>query len=107
MLGALNVNFLFRGHLISNSLLNKFKIPKNIIIPQAEILTNELLGIADLVISDYSSVFFDFLVTNRPIVHYLYDIDVYKKERGLNFNEDELPGVIAKTSEELKNAVKE
>src|SRR5690625_389567 len=107
MLAELDVNVLFRGHPISNSLLNKFKIPKNIIIPQAEILTNELLGIADLVISDYSSVFFDFLVTNRPIVHYLYDIDVYKKERGLNFNEDELPGVIAKTSEELKNAVKE
>lgn len=105
MLAELDVNVVFRGHPISNRLLKNVKFPKNVIIPPPDILTNELLGISDIVISDYSSVFFDFLVTERPIIHYLYDLDVYKKERGLNLSEEELPGTIAKSSEELKAAI--
>lgn len=104
-LAELDVNVVFRGHAISNRLLKNTKFPENVIIPPADILTNELLGLADIVISDYSSVFFDFLVTNRPIIHYLYDVDVYTKERGLNLTEDELPGTVVKTSEQLKAAV--
>lgn len=105
MLAELDVNVVFRGHPISNRLLRNVKFPKNVIIPPPDILTNELLGISDIVISDYSSVFFDFLVTERPIIHYLYDLNVYKKERGLNLSEEELPGIIAKSSEELKAAI--
>ncbi|MCJ7840644.1 CDP-glycerol glycerophosphotransferase family protein [Lederbergia sp. NSJ-179] len=105
MLAELDVNVVFRGHPISNRLLKKVKLPENIIVPPPDILTNELLGIADIVISDYSSVFFDFLVTERPIIHYLYDVDVYTKERGLNLSEDELPGTVAKNSQQLIDAV--
>ncbi|GIN69646.1 hypothetical protein J14TS2_01210 [Bacillus sp. J14TS2] len=105
MLAELDANVVFRGHTISNRLLKDVKLPKNIIVPSPDILTNELLGIADIVISDYSSVFFDFLVTERPIIHYLYDVDDYAKERGLNLSEDELPGSVAKTSKQLIAAV--
>ena len=105
MLAQLDVNVIFRGHPISNGLLKEVRLPENIIVPPPEILTNELLGMADIVISDYSSVFFDFLVTERPIIHYLYDLDVYTKERGLNLSEDELPGSVAKTSQQLVDAV--
>lgn len=105
MLAELDVNVLFRGHTISNRILKNTKFPPNVIMPPSDILTNELLGLADLVISDYSSVFFDFLVTKRPIIHYLYDLETYTQERGLNLSEDELPGTIAKTSEELRTAV--
>lgn len=104
-LAELDVNVIFRGHPISNSLLKSIKFPKNVTIPPPDILTNELLGLSDIVISDYSSVFFDFLVTERPIIHYLYDLDLYKQERGLNLSEEELPGTVAKTSEQLVNAV--
>lgn len=105
MLAELDINVVFRGHTISNRLLKDTKFPKNVILPPPDILTNELLGMADIVISDYSSVFFDFLVTNRPIIHYLYDLDIYIKERGLNLSEEELPGTVAKNSEQLKEAV--
>ncbi|MEN1967743.1 CDP-glycerol glycerophosphotransferase family protein [Lentibacillus sp. N15] len=107
MLSDLNVNVVFRGHPISNRLLKEVELPKNIIVPSPDILTNELLGLADILISDYSSVFFDFLVTERPIIHYLYDVDDYTKERGLNLNEDELPGSVAKTSKQLVSVIED
>src|SRR5699024_5507088 len=105
MLSELDVNVVFRGHPISNSLLKKVKLPENILVPTPDILTNELLGLADILISDYSSVFFDFIVTERPIIHYLYDVEEYTRDRGLNLREDELPGSVAKTSEQLVAAV--
>lgn len=105
MLAQLDVNVVFRGHPISNRLLKDVRLPENIIVPPPEILTNELLGMADIVISDYSSVFFDFLVTERPIIHYLYDLDDYTKERGLNLSEDELPGSVAKNSQQLVDTI--
>lgn len=105
-LATLDVNVVFRGHPITNSLLKEVKLPKNIIVPTPDIQTNELLGMSDILISDYSSVFFDFIVTERPIIHYLYDIDVYTKERGLNLTESELPGDIATTSDQLLKLIK-
>jgi len=106
MLATLDANVIFRGHPVTNSLLKDVKFPKNIKLPTPDIQTNEILSIADVLISDYSSVFFDFIPTERPIVHYLYDVEEYTKERGLNLTEDELPGTIAKTSNQLYRSVK-
>ena len=45
------------------------------------------LAAADMLITDYSSCFFDYLITNRPIIHYLYDYDYYVKEdRGVYYD---------------------
>ncbi|MBF7016134.1 CDP-glycerol glycerophosphotransferase family protein [Staphylococcus durrellii] len=104
-LAKLDANILFRGHTITQGLLKNVKLPENIILPPNDIATNELLNITDVIISDYSSVFFDFIPTERPIVHYIYDIDEYVANRGLNLSTDELPGFIAKSTEELVNAV--
>lgn len=63
---------------------------------------NELMIVSDLLISDYSSVYFDFSILERPIFCFVYDFELYKKFRGLyekpldslpsrmNQNEDEL-----------------
>lgn len=67
--------------------------------------TNELLGIVDVLITDYSSIFFDFLVTNKPILFYCWDADLYAEERGKYFNDEELPGPISYTVEELATAL--
>lgn len=40
------------------------------------------LSISDLLITDYSSVFYDYLLLNRPIVHYCYDFEQNVKARG-------------------------
>lgn len=63
---------------------------------------NELYIISDLLITDYSSVFFDYANLKRPIIFYMYDFDLYKDElRGFYIDISELPGEIAKTEAEL------
>lgn len=59
--------------------------------------TNELLSIVDVLITDYSSIIFDFIPTKNPILLYCYDKDVYSKTRGFILDLDELPGYICNT----------
>lgn len=104
-LSKIDANILFRGHSITKSLLKNVTFPENIIIPPDDISTNHLMSIVDVLISDYSSVFFDFIPTKKPIVHYVYDIEEYTNVRGLNLSIDELPGYIAKNTISLVDAV--
>ncbi|MHC9533078.1 CDP-glycerol glycerophosphotransferase family protein [Dellaglioa sp. L3N] len=67
--------------------------------------TNEVLSIADILITDYSSIFFDFLVTDKPILFYCWDEDTYEDYRGNYFELSELPGKVAYTIEELSNDI--
>ncbi len=53
--------------------------------------TYEFLNIADVLISDYSSVIFDFACTSRKIVLFTYDEEEYSQERGLYIKIEELP----------------
>ncbi|AQP53106.1 hypothetical protein CBF34_02670 [Vagococcus penaei] len=68
--------------------------------------TNKVLGIVDVLITDYSSIFFDFLVTDKPILFYCWDDDLYTSDRGKYFEYDELPGPVAFTLEELKTNIR-
>lgn len=43
----------------------------------------ELLSVADLLITDYSSVYFDYLLLERPIIFTPVDLEVYRASRGL------------------------
>lgn len=64
---------------------------------------NELYVISDMLITDYSSVFFDYANLNRPIYFYMYDIKDYEENlRGfyLNIYED-LPGEIITEEKDL------
>lgn len=63
----------------------------------------ELLVIADVLISDYSGAIFDYCLTNKPQVSFVFDYDFYKeKDSGLYFDVEEYsPGDIAYSFEEL------
>lgn len=63
--------------------------------------SNEILCMIDLLVTDYSSIFFDFLVTNNPIIFYTSDYKKYKNERGLYLDVDSLPGPTTTNIEEL------
>lgn len=63
----------------------------------------ELYLISDLLITDYSSVFFDYGNLKRPIIFFVYDIETYRdKLRGFYFDiEEKAPGPLVKTTEEV------
>lgn len=68
---------------------------------------NELYIIADMLITDYSSVFFDYAILKRPIIYYMYDFDLYKNEmRGFYIDIAELPGAIVKDEDSLIAQIK-
>lgn len=67
---------------------------------------NDLYILADALLTDYSSVFFDFANTKRPLLFYWPDFEVYSNEiRGFYFDLKELPGPQCFTSEEVAEAV--
>ena len=47
---------------------------------------NDLYIAADILISDYSSVFFDYSITGKPMYHFTYDYDKYASKRGMYFD---------------------
>ena len=67
---------------------------------------NDIYLASDLLITDYSSVFFDYANLNRPVMFYMYDFDDYKNNlRDFYISLDELPGPITKTQKELEKYI--
>ena len=63
----------------------------------------ELLIAADILVSDYSGIFFEFGIQDKPMFCYAYDYDAYIKERPLYFDiREELPGGYMKEAELLE-----
>lgn len=69
---------------------------------------SELYLASDMLITDYSSVFFDYAYLKRPILFYPYDYHLYKDElRGFYLDyEKDLPGTIANNEAELMTGIK-
>jgi CDP-glycerol glycerophosphotransferase len=67
--------------------------------------SQELLMIADAVISDYSSIMFDYLPSKRPVFIYACDIDEYKNDRNFYFNLFSLPYSVSQDNNELENNI--
>ena len=66
----------------------------------------KLYLVSDLLITDYSSVMFDFSLTNKPMYFYMYDLKEYRDIlRGFYFDISELPGAILETEENLISAL--
>jgi len=68
----------------------------------------ELYLISDVLITDYSSVFFDYATLKRPMLFFTYDLDKYRDMlRGFYIRmEDELPGPLLFTSDAVIDAIK-
>ncbi len=69
---------------------------------------NELYIISDLLITDYSSVFFDYANLKRPMIFFMYDLEHYKNEsNGFYIDLNELPGPIVETQEDLEKSIED
>ncbi|MFI6391104.1 CDP-glycerol glycerophosphotransferase family protein [Nonomuraea sp. NPDC050547] len=67
----------------------------------------DLLLVADVLVTDYSSSMFDFLATGKPIVFYAYDLAKYATRRGLYVDlEAQAPGPVLPTSGEVVEALR-
>ena len=67
---------------------------------------NDLMIAADLLITDYSAIAFDFSILCKPILCYAYDYDTYLAERGTYFDIDEkYPSKSCKTEDELLSRI--
>jgi len=66
-----------------------------------------LLAATDLLITDYSSCFFDYLILDRPIIHFIYDYEYYvNHDRGVYYTKEQVCcGDIAMVKEELPGLI--
>lgn len=95
---------IFKPHYL---IINKFKDDPKLegflfsIPASAEI--NELYVISDALVTDYSSVFFDYAILDRPMYFYMYDMESYVSDlRGFYLDiTKELPGTIYKDEKSM------
>lgn len=74
--------FLLRAHYEVVRIMN---VQENSVVRDASDYQNlnELMLVSDILISDYSSIFFDYSILGRPMTPYCYDYDEYSKKRGV------------------------
>lgn len=70
-----------------------------------DISTEELFPVIDLLISDYSTVIFEFSIFNKPLVLFAPDYETYGKHRGFYINYTDLPGRIITDKNSLAQGV--
>ena len=76
---------LFRAHY---EVVKAMNIPNNGIVKDVSAYPNlnELMIISDILISDYSSIIFDYSILCRPILCFAYDYNEYEEKRGMYFD---------------------
>lgn len=63
--------------------------------------TNDLMFVSDLMVTDYSSVIFEYSLLKKPMLFYCYDLDSYDRGFYLKYPDD-LPGDVLRTQAELE-----
>jgi CDP-glycerol glycerophosphotransferase (TagB/SpsB family) len=106
-LETLDIVMVFKLHAFALANINSKQELKNIYFHNASGDVYPLLKYTDILITDYSSVYFDFLFLNRAIVFFDYDYEEYSANMGgfLYDYEEFSPGLHVKTQEQLQKAL--
>lgn len=92
-----NARLLYRGHSNTHD-ADKIELPPGSIDVTKYPNVTELCLAADVLVTDYSSIMFDFTITGKPLVIYAPDISTYVLERGLYFDlRIHVPGPVVET----------
>lgn len=112
-----NAYIFVKMHFADNIFFNKenFKLPKRMIFLNTNVLTEQFLTLYhimdafDILITDYSSVYVDFLLLNKPILFSCPDLKQYKEDRGFIVDDPTLlmPGAIVENQNQLMNNITE
>lgn len=106
LLEAEDAHFLVKLHPNSAVNLDAERFDRVHVLPDA-LDVYPMLKHVDALVTDYSSIFFDYLLTDNPILFYPYDRDEYRAKRGFYFGYDEIaPGPKAETPDELHRAIR-
>lgn len=93
---------LFRAHYLVANSFDFSRYPGFVVDVSGYGDINDLYIASDLLVTDYSSVFFDYANLKKPIVFYMYDLEEYAGEiRGFYLTLDELPGPIVRDEQGL------
>lgn len=111
-----NIAFIYKLHPVEQTALKGVEFEMNShcymltdeMLFEKDIRYNEFLNAFDIMISDYSSIAYDYLMLDRPIVYLIPDYDEYKKSKGFVFHNIEfyMPGAKARNFKELLTTLK-
>ncbi|MBT2703823.1 CDP-glycerol glycerophosphotransferase family protein [Bacillus sp. ISL-35] len=69
---------------------------------------NDLLFVTDLLITDYSSVCFEYALLNRPMIFFAYDVEEYVQKRDFYYEYTSfIPGPLARSTDDIIQTIKE
>lgn len=98
-----NVLMLVRPHHLSGNINIPIKYADKIILSDSSFSIEDYYLISDVMITDYSSVMFDYALLNKPMAFFTYDFESYVSSRGLNFDfKNDAPGPIVYNQRELE-----
>ncbi|GAF17459.1 polyribitolphosphotransferase [Bacillus sp. JCM 19046] len=67
---------------------------------------NDLLFVTDILVTDYSSVCFEFALLNKPMIFFAYDVEEYIRQRDFYFEyQSFIPGTLAKNTEDIITSI--
>lgn len=100
-------------HPSEEALIDENIIGKNVVILKDEcmqknnITINEILNGVDCLITDYSSIYTDYLLLEKPVIFIDTDLEKYSKKRGIYFNSEEFwyPGPIVNNIENFTKEI--
>ncbi|SEQ24145.1 CDP-glycerol glycerophosphotransferase [Lachnospiraceae bacterium RM5] len=96
-----NYVLLFRAHYAVNAALNLVETEFVRDVSDYPYI-NELYAVSDILISDYSSAYFDFSILDKPMLCFAYDKEEYEERRGLYLDlEENLPCAISKVETDI------
>lgn len=109
-----NYLLVLKLHPSESSEINQELLEENIVLLkeeklQEELITlNEILNAFDILLTDYSSIYIDYLLLQRPILFLDIDLEEYEKARGIIFDNKEFwfPGPAVFKLEDLKQEIK-
>ena len=99
------ITVLFRAHHLAEAALKE--VPMEARIVPNNVDTYDVLSVTDVLVTDYSSLLFDFLPTGRRVISFAHDLEEYAEERGFYVQPTEIVSDVAVTVEDLVSMVED